>query len=154
MVDVRAGDEVHELHPLPRGEGWSVGDIDIVRLPDGRWHVKQGEATFLAHGTRIGDVLWMHIDGRVHRLEVIEAGAQSAEEEGSFSAPMPGGVLEVLVAPGDTVTAGQALLVLEAMKMEHRVTAPYDGKVVAVHVGQGDRVQQGESLLEVEANEA
>ena len=67
---------------------------------------------------------------------------------------MPGGVLDVLVSTGDAVTAGQALLVLEAMKMEHRVTAPYNGKVTAVHVAQGDRVQQGEVLLEVEAEEA
>ena len=154
MVDVRAGDTVHELHPVPRGGVWSVGNIDLQRLPDGRWQVRQGETSVLAHGTRIGDVLWIHIDGRVHRLEAIEAGANSAEEEGSFSAPMPGGVLDVLVSAGDMVTAGQPLLVLEAMKMEHRVTAPYDGRVVAVYVAQGDRVQQGESLLEVEANEA
>ena len=83
---------------------------------------------------------------------VINAGA--TEEEGSFTAPMPGGVLEVLVSMGDAVSAGQALLVLEAMKMEHRVTAPYDGTVTAVHVAQGDRVQQGEMLLEVEAEQA
>ena len=63
-------------------------------------------------------------------------------------------MLEVLVSTGDAVSAGQALLVLEAMKMEHRVTAPYDGTVTAVHVAQGDRVQQGEMLLEVEADEA
>ena len=43
---------------------------------------------------------------------------------------------------------------LEAMKMEHRVTASYDGTVTAVHVAQGDRVQQGEMLLEVDADEA
>ena len=154
MVDLRVGDEVHEVHPLPRGDGWEVEGIHVSQRSDGRWQIQHGEATLLAHGTRIGDVLWMHIDGRVHRLEVIEAGAGAAEEEGSFTAPMPGGVLDVLVSTGDTVTAGQALLVLEAMKMEHRVTAPYNGKVTAVHVAQGDRVQQGEVLLEVEAEEA
>ena len=154
MVDLRVGDEVHEVHPLPGGDGWTVDDLRVTPRADGRWNVQRGETTLVAHGTRIGDVLWIHIEGRVHRLEVIEAGAGATEEEGSFTAPMPGGVLDVLVSPGDAVTAGQALLVLEAMKMEHRVTAPYDGNVVAVHVAQGDRVQQGEMLLEVEAEEA
>ena len=154
MVDLRVDEEVHERQPLPRGDGWEVGDVRVTQRPDGRWSVQHGTTTHLAHGIRIGDVLWMHIDGRVHRLEVVEAGAGSTEEEGSFTAPMPGGVLEVLVSTGDAVSAGQALLVLEAMKMEHRVTAPYDGTVTAVHVAQGDRVQQGEMLLEVEAEEA
>ena len=154
MVDLRIGDDVHEVHPLPRGDGWVVDGVEITAMADGRWQVRHGETVALAHGTRIGDVVWMHINGRVHRIEVVEAGAGAAEEEGSFSAPMPGGVLDVLVANGDEVKAGQALLVLEAMKMEHRVTAPYDGRVVAVHVAQGDRVQQGELLLEVEATEA
>lgn len=154
MVEIRADEAVHERHPLPRGDGWEVDGVRVKQQPDGRWSVQHGETTFLAHGTRIGDVLWVHIEGRVHRLEVIEAGAGAAEEKGSFTAPMPGGVLEVLVSSGETVSAGQALLVLEAMKMEHRVTAPYDGTVTAVHVAQGDRVQQGEMLLEVEAEEA
>jgi acetyl/propionyl-CoA carboxylase alpha subunit len=154
MVDLRTGDDVHEVHPLPRGQAWFVDGIEVTPMADGRWQVRQGDSVSLAYGTRIGDVVWMHINGRVHRIEVVEAGAGAAQEEGSFSAPMPGGVLDVLVATGDEVTAGQALLVLEAMKMEHRITAPYDGRVVAVHVAQGDRVQQGEMLLEVEASEA
>ena len=154
MVDLRTGDDVHEVQPLPRGDGWIVDGIEVTPMADGRWQVRQGETVSLAHGTRIGDVVWMHINGRVHRIEVVEAGAVATEEEGSFSAPMPGGVLDVLVATDDEVTAGQALMVLEAMKMEHRITAPYDGRVVAVHVAQGDRVQQGELLLEVEASEA
>ena len=153
MVDLRVDEEVHERQPLPRGDGWEVGDVRVTQRPAGRWSVQHGTTTHIAHGIRIGDVLWMHIDGRVHRLEVVEAGAGATEEEGSFTAPMPGGVLEVLVSTGDAVSAGQALLVLEAMKMEHRVTAPYDGTVTAVHVAQGDRVQQGEMLLEVEADE-
>ena len=154
MVDLRVDEEVHERHPLSRGGAWEIGDVRVTKRPDGRWSVQHGRITHIAHGTRIGDVLWMHIDGRVHRLEVVEAGAGATEEEGSFTAPMPGGVLDVLVSAGDEVSAGQALLVLEAMKMEHRVTAPYDGTVTAVHVAQGDRVQQGEMLLEVEADEA
>ena len=63
---------------------------------------------------------------------------------------MPGKVLEVLVSEGDKVAAGAPLMVLEAMKMEHRIVASADGTVIRVHYRAGDQVDQGASLLEVE----
>jgi propionyl-CoA carboxylase alpha chain len=72
------------------------------------------------------------------------------EAQGGFTARMPGKVLEVRVAVGDTVAAGQTLVVLEAMKMEHPMTAPWAGVVTAVHVGVGDQVVSGATLLVVE----
>ncbi|MEW9549174.1 biotin carboxylase N-terminal domain-containing protein [Nonomuraea sp. NPDC050783] len=65
---------------------------------------------------------------------------------GSLLAPMPGGVLRVEVAPGDRVAKGQVVLVLEAMKMEHRITAPADGVVSGVHVETGRQVEAGAVL--------
>ncbi|MEV5328192.1 biotin carboxylase N-terminal domain-containing protein [Nonomuraea sp. NPDC052634] len=65
---------------------------------------------------------------------------------GSLLAPMPGSVLRVEVAPGDRVTRGQTVLVLEAMKMEHRITAPADGVVSGVHVEKGRQVDAGAVL--------
>ncbi len=65
---------------------------------------------------------------------------------------MPGTVLEVLVSEGESVEAGQTLMILEAMKMEHRVVASEDGTVTKVSFSAGDRVEQGASLLEVESN--
>ncbi|WP_431912018.1 biotin carboxylase N-terminal domain-containing protein [Nonomuraea jabiensis] len=65
---------------------------------------------------------------------------------GSLLAPMPGSVLRVEVEPGDRVTKGQAVLVLEAMKMEHRITAPSDGVVSDVHVEKGRQVEAGAVL--------
>ena len=86
MVDLRVDEEVHERQPLPRGDGWEVGDVHLTQRPDGRWSVQHGTTTHIAHGIRIGDVLWMRIDGRVHRLEVVEAGAGATEEEGLHGA--------------------------------------------------------------------
>ena len=69
---------------------------------------------------------------------------------GSLLAPMPGGVVRVTAAVGDRVTAGQPLVVLEAMKMEHTVVAPLDGVLTAVHVQPGDQVESGQALAVVE----
>jgi biotin carboxyl carrier protein len=60
---------------------------------------------------------------------------------------MPGHVLDVRVAEGDTVQSGAVLVVLEAMKMEHSLTAPWDGRVAAIHVKAGDRVEEGADLV-------
>jgi propionyl-CoA carboxylase alpha chain len=69
--------------------------------------------------------------------------------EGSLVAPMPGAVIRLLVSPGDTVTAGDVLLVLEAMKMEHGVRSPVDGVVGEVLVAPGQQVDAGQPLLVV-----
>jgi len=71
-------------------------------------------------------------------------------EQAALTAPMPGTVIRVLVAPGTHVTARQPLVVLEAMKMETPLVAPYDATVKAVHVAEGDRVAGGALLVELE----
>ena len=63
---------------------------------------------------------------------------------------MPGKVLQVLVEVGQDVNAGQALMILEAMKMEHRIVASEEGSVSAVYFSEGDQVQQGVALLELD----
>ena len=69
---------------------------------------------------------------------------------GGCIAPMPGKVIELRVSEGDTVQAGQVLLIMEAMKMEHTVTAPHDGSVTTVSVAAGDQVDADALLAVVE----
>jgi acetyl/propionyl-CoA carboxylase alpha subunit len=71
-------------------------------------------------------------------------------EQSVVTAPMPGTVIKLLVAEGESVRARQPLLVLEAMKMETPLTSPYDGTVRAVHVSEGDRVAGGAALVELD----
>ncbi|MEJ6655062.1 MAG: sodium-extruding oxaloacetate decarboxylase subunit alpha [Pseudomonas sp.] len=76
---------------------------------------------------------------------------QHATKPGHVTTSMPGNVVDVLVAEGDKVKAGQAVLISEAMKMESEIQAAIDGTVKAVHVAKGDRVNPGEILIEIEA---
>ncbi len=76
-------------------------------------------------------------------------GNQSAG--GSLTAPMPCKVVSVLVQESDSVQAGAAVLILEAMKMEHTVTSPVAGTVTAIHFSPGDLVEEGVELLTIEA---
>ncbi|WP_347505264.1 sodium-extruding oxaloacetate decarboxylase subunit alpha [Pseudomonas anguilliseptica] len=75
---------------------------------------------------------------------------KQASAPGDVSTSMPGNIVDVLVKVGDTVKAGQAVLISEAMKMETEVQAPIAGTVKAVHVAKGDRVNPGDVLVEIE----
>jgi pyruvate carboxylase subunit B len=75
---------------------------------------------------------------------------KQATAPGHVSTTMPGNIVDVLVKEGDTVKAGQAVLITEAMKMETEVQSAIAGKVTAIHVAKGDRVNPGEILIEIE----
>ena len=96
---------------------------------------------------------WSYVDGPDGSAALAEvprfADPNAAAHAGSLLAPMPGGVVRVLAAQGDTVSAGQSLVVLEAMKMEHTVTAPVDGVVAEIAVAPGDQVDTGQVLAVV-----
>lgn len=80
--------------------------------------------------------------------------ADIADVEGGLTAPMPGKILAIEVAKGDSVTAGQLLVLMEAMKMEHQIVATFDGAVADVRVAVGDQVDNGELLVIIAAEAA
>ncbi|MEO8419402.1 MAG: sodium-extruding oxaloacetate decarboxylase subunit alpha [Methylophilaceae bacterium] len=77
-------------------------------------------------------------------------GRPRPSHEGCVTTAMPGSIVEVKVKAGDKVNAGDAVLIIEAMKMENEIQAPKSGIVVAVHVQKGDSVTPDESLLEIQ----
>ena len=111
------------------------------------------------------DVRWIFIDGHVHILELDASGVplkaksragtprrtSRGARDGALTAPMPATVVKIAVAPGDRVKAGDALIILEAMKMELPVRAAGDGSVKAVRCNVGQLVQPGEELVELDS---
>jgi len=73
-----------------------------------------------------------------------------ASKEGDVTTSMPGTIVDVLVKVGDTVKAGDPVIVTEAMKMETELQAPIAGAVKAIHVSKGDSVNPDEALIEIE----
>jgi 3-methylcrotonyl-CoA carboxylase alpha subunit len=87
----------------------------------------------------------------VSPVEAIDQVGEAAGRGSSLiEAPIPGKVVSVAVEPGDEVSPGQSLVVLEAMKMENELTAEQGGRVAAVHVTAGDAVDTGAVLVELE----
>lgn len=102
--------------------------------------------------TTVGERHLAH--GAAGDIELVELprfpAADRAKSAGGLRAPMPGKVLAISVAEGELVERGQLLLVLEAMKMEHRITAPASGTVKAIKVAAGEQVANGALLVMLE----
>jgi 3-methylcrotonyl-CoA carboxylase alpha subunit len=101
-----------------------------------------------------GEVAHVFTPQGATRLGVVDALAhagEAAHEAGRLTAPMPGKIVSFAVKAGDAVKAGQALAVMEAMKMEHTIQAPADGKVAELLFAPGDQVTEGAELLRLEA---
>ena len=102
---------------------------------------------------RDGQTLHLFDAGRAWRFDVDDPRLRQvrANVSGVLKAPLTGRVAAVHVTTGDTVSQGQPLVVMEAMKMEHIVTAPFDGTVGMISVAQNDQVRSGALLMTVTA---
>ncbi len=106
-------------------------------------------ADALVHGERI--TVWRGAEtASFTLLDERAASAVAQHVAGSLTTPLPGVVIRVAVKAGDRVKAGDTLVVLEAMKMEHAIRAPHDGVVRAVKYQAGERVPEGAALIELD----
>jgi 3-methylcrotonyl-CoA carboxylase alpha subunit len=113
-------------------------------IRDGRRHV----ATVAWEGRRA----WVHVDGHVIVVEPTrEEGRRGsgAADVDALSAPMPATVARINVKAGDSVAAGDVIVLLEAMKMELPIRAPRDGVIGRINCRAGELVQPGEPLVEL-----
>jgi biotin carboxyl carrier protein len=139
---VRLGERDHEVAARVAEDGWIVFTL--------------GDRVHRCAFARAGRKLQVRLDGHTWLLE--EAAARGAVAHGTagdaVEAPMTGTVLKVLVAKGDAVAAHAPLVLLSAMKMEHRLVAPRDGVVAEVTCGDGATVQAGDVLVRLERKPA
>jgi 3-methylcrotonyl-CoA carboxylase alpha subunit len=138
-------------HPHPGG------GFDL-ELDGGRFHAERGDdssiwldgARHRAPVTRIGSELTVLIDGTAWKLDLIDRMQPEATEGAGgdrLVAPMPGRVVSLHTEPGARVSRGDVLLVLEAMKVQMRLTAPRDGIIALLRAKPGDLVEEGTELV-------
>jgi biotin carboxyl carrier protein len=157
-------------------EGEPPIEVDVTERPSGELDVRQGGSKVDVDVVRVGAALSMRVDGRLVDLtfegtppdlgmvgsgmrsyvrvesERMRAAAHakkggSGGSEKTIKSPMPGRVVKVLVKAGDEIAAGQALLVVEAMKMENEIRAKAAGSVAEVHVAAGATVESNAKLI-------
>lgn len=107
-----------------------------------------------AHIAKQGDSFTLFAEQGALSFELVKIDLGDANNEsaqGDFSAPMNGTIVEIMVQPEEQVEQGSALLVMEAMKMQHTISAPSDGTVIELFCNQGDLVSGGDELLSFKA---
>ncbi|MEP6985364.1 MAG: biotin/lipoyl-containing protein [Chloroflexota bacterium] len=136
----------------------SIGEhrfpLQIQTLSNGGWRILLDGKSHTIYAASQDDQRFVQLDAAAYTLTVpstkpIRRKSVSTGDE--LTAQMPGQVTAVLVKAGDETTRGQTLLILEAMKMEIRVTAPADGQVQQVLVQSGDVVERGQRLVVFES---
>ena len=128
--------------------------FDITALGNGRYRVADGARQRVAYAAGPAHARWIFLDGRVYVVDMTgssdHAGRRAQEDEMALASPMPATVASIHVREGQSVTRGDLLVMLEAMKMELPVRAPRDGRVKAIACARGELVQPGIPLVELE----
>ena len=131
----------------------STAALRYTNLANGALDVRYGDVHAVVHIYRQDDLAHVFTAQGATQIIAIDALAHAGEAQGDtgrLTAPMPGKVVSFSVKSGDMVKKGQALAVMDAMKMEHTIAAPVDGKVAELLYAPGDQVVEGAELLRLE----
>ncbi|TFW24529.1 acetyl-CoA carboxylase biotin carboxylase subunit [Duganella callida] len=144
-----------------RADGWLFSTagtqpqpLSLTAAGNGDYSIKLGAQALHGAVRRDGEVFHVFANGAHHPLAWNDPMAHAGETEtegGRLTAPMPGKVVAVLAAKGQEVKRGAALVIMEAMKMEHTIAAPHDGVVDEILYNVGDQVADGAPLLAFKA---
>jgi len=157
-LDLYAGDTRHALLLSSDGQRTHIDGLAAPVAARAHW-VDNVTLAGDFDGTRVrtvvvvsGTDVEVRLNGHVAHLSTrpARAGAKGLASDARVTAPMPGRVLALDVRVGQPVAVGDRLLVLEAMKMEHRLLAKLSGTVTAVHIAEGDQIADGMLLVEIE----
>ena len=141
----------------------AAAELDIIADGDGVFHILKNQKSYKAEIQSVDyltKTFTFKINGSIHTAKIndmydrlidqlgMKVGV--AQKVGDIKAPMPGLVIEVAVAVGQSLTKGDIVLILEAMKMENVIKAAGDGIVKAIHTTKGQPVEKGQLLIEME----
>jgi len=155
-VEFAHGDDSYVVEYMPeRAGGFVLGTGEKVAVTDWTTSSIQAEIDsrrLQAAVTVANDVAYVTVGGTTEALAIVPRFAIRGPEPaaGGLVAPMPGSVIDLRCAVGDTVEPGQVLVVLEAMKMEHHITAPIAGTVTEIPISLGEQLDTGAALLTIE----
>lgn len=145
LVSLHGKEFAVQVKETDEGYQVTVGDetYHLEVTPQQKDHLRLSRPTNIAVNGHLVSTVF-----RPQRQQALSTSLESQElDAGSVAALMPGTILRVLVQPGQTVKAGDVLLILEAMKMENEIKAPMHGIVESIAVQEGKAVNKGELLI-------
>ncbi|AUD03916.1 acetyl-CoA carboxylase biotin carboxyl carrier protein subunit [Spirosoma pollinicola] len=134
---------------------------DLIKISDRTFHILHQDRSYTAEVLEMNAVektVSLKINGHIHvvnvkdrfdlLLEKMGMSSAATTKVNELKAPMPGLIVGISVQPGDVISKGDSMLILEAMKMENNLKAPGDGTVKTIRIAKGDRVEKGQVLVE------
>jgi pyruvate carboxylase subunit B len=158
------GETAHDVELSPKEGTFKTGDVDgkySFEYVNGRHILRTGTKTYKIDNVSYeGSAIEFSMNGVWHSIDVkdeqellldrlgFKTGAAAAE--GILKSPMPGKILEIMVAEGDEVEKDQPLAILEAMKMENELKAPISGTIASISAEVGQSLEKNSPILEIE----
>jgi len=134
---------------------------DLIKLSERTFHILHQNRSYTAEVLDLNAAeksVSLKINGHIHQvklkdrfdllLEKMGMSDAASTKVNELKAPMPGMIVGISVQPGDVVSKGDSLLILEAMKMENMLKAPGNGTIKSIRIAKGDRVEKGQVLVE------
>lgn len=149
------GYRLHYAHADAEESADGMHEFQLRPAEDGNWVLQDADGVCHIAIAVDGDTVHLHLDGETYALQFEHALSRLAEinedsAADAIRASMPGSLVSLAVASGESVKTGQTLLIMESMKMETTVVAPRDGIVADVHYAPGDTFEKDAVLLKLE----
>ena len=138
-------------------------NLDLIGTKDNSFHLLQDNRSFainLLHKNNAAKTMTIEVNGNKYEVKIEDEYDQLVKKMGlsvggaqvmkNVKAPMPGLILDILAAPGQSVEKGDQLLILEAMKMENVLKAEGEGVIKSIEIQKGNAVEKGQILIEME----
>ena len=149
-----------KLEKTDSGHQAVIGDVEIIfessQISVNEYSIMFDGESKTVYAAESNGVLFVHIDGRVIKLEKaganqnnFAAGGDIFGSKDEVSTPMPGKIVKILVEEGEKVTLKQALAIVESMKMENKIISPTDGEIKSIHFSDGDLVKPGQPIIKL-----
>lgn len=147
-------DENNEYSIILKDENDQEKELKVTAkvLGSGQFQFTLDKVIYKCSVAKDGNLRFIHLDGQdyeLKRISDVEEEFEETEEEGSLSSPMPGRIVKLLVKEGEKIAKGQDLLVVEAMKMENKITSPFDGTISEIFYDIGDQIEANVPLMEI-----
>lgn len=150
-------------HPITGSIDSALFELDVLKSKEGLYHVIKNNKSYTVEVVKIDKIektVQLKINGTIYNSQLKDKFDELLKDLGfdkllvtkvnEIKAPMPGLVLNIVVAPGDVVKKGDVVIVLEAMKMENNLKSPADGVVKKIAVQKGNAVEKNQILIQFE----
>jgi len=152
---------MHKIQVEQKSDTWEIqiGDnlykVSASDLGNGKLHIKTNNLVFRTRIFCNGQKRFVFLDGNTYCLKrAIRFSTVHDHVEGEILSPIGGKIIKVFVSEGDIVNKHEDLLIIESMKMEHKVKAPMKGTVMRLQHGEGAIVDTGEVLVDIERDKS